>query len=124
MAVSGSWRKVLLNGLSLNVAADANPARQPTQENEGVRHSGGVNKKVTLMLGAVEALKLIVTDVEYEILQGLSEQIGNFPMSGEKADGTVLRAVGFINLDNYESEENSVEITMTPETGSWDVFTV
>lgn len=121
MSVSGSIRKVLLNGLSLNAAADANPARQPTQENEGVRHSGGVSKKVTLMLGAVESLKLIVDDVEYGILQGLSEQIGNFPMSYQKADGTTSRCNGFINLDNYEAEENSVEITMTSETGSWDV---
>jgi hypothetical protein len=122
MSVSGSVRKVLLNGLSFNAAADANPARQPTQENEGIRHSGGVSKKVTLMPGAVEALKLIVTDTEYEILQGLSEQTTNFPMSYEKANGTVLRANGFINLDNYEAEENSVEITMTPETGSWETF--
>jgi hypothetical protein len=123
VSVSGSVRKVLLNGLSLNAAGDGNPARQPTQENEGIRHSGGVAKKVTLMTGAVEALKIIATDAEYEILQGLSEQTANFPMSYEKADGTVLRSNGFINLDNYEAEENSVEITMTPETGRWEVFT-
>lgn len=121
MSTSGSIRKVLLNGLSLNAAADANPARQPTQENEGIRHSGGVAKKVTLMLGAVEALKLIATDTEYEILQGLAAG-ANFPMSYEKADGTVLRANGFINLDNHEAEENSVEITMTPETAEWETF--
>lgn len=122
MSVSGSIRKVLLDGLSLNAAADGNPARQPTQENEGIRHSGGVSKKVTLMNGAVEGLKLIVDDIEYEVLEGLSEQTTNFPMSYEKADGTVLRANGFISLDNYEAEENSVEVTMTPEAGRWETF--
>ena len=122
MSVSGSIRKVLLNSLSLNAAADGNPARMPTQENEGIRHSGGVSKKVTLAMGSVEALKLIVNDIEYDFIQGLSEQVANFPMSYEKADGTVLRATGFIGLDNYEAEENSVEVTMTPETGRWETF--
>ena len=119
--VSGSIRKVLLNGLPLNAAADSNPARTPTQENEGIRHSGGVSKKVTLAMGSVESLKLIVDDVEYETLQGLSEG-ENFAMSYEKADGTVLRTTGFISLGNHEAEENSCEIIMTPETGRWDVF--
>jgi hypothetical protein len=123
MAVSGSGRNITLNGISFVIAADANPGRQPTQENEGVRHSGGVEKKVTLVMGAIESVKLIVSDVEYDILQGLSEQLENFPMSHEKADGTVLSATGFIGLDNYEAEENSVEITMTSETGKWIPFT-
>ena len=122
MAVSGSIRKVLLNGLPLNAAADGNPARMPTQENEGVRHSGGVAKKVTLAMGSVESLKLIVDDTDYETIQELSEQTANFPMSYVKADNTVLRTTGFISLGNYEAEENSVEITMTPETGKWEVF--
>lgn len=124
MSVSGSIRKVLLDGLSLNAAADANPARLPTREKEPIVHSGGVAQKVTTMAGSVESLKLIVDDIDYETLQGLSEQTVNFPMSYEKADGTALRATGFISLDNYEAEENSVEITMTPETGKWEVFTV
>ena len=121
MGVSGSIRKVLHNGLPLDVAADANPNRTPSQENEGVRHSGGVSKKVTSATGMVEGLKLIIDDADYETVQGLSEG-PNFAMSYEKADGSVLRTVGFINLGNHEAEENSCEITMTPETGRWDVF--
>lgn len=123
MARSGSGRKLLLNGISFGMAADSNPARLPTVEKEDVVHTGGVEQKVTLMSGAIEAQKLIVNDAEYEVLQGLNEQLGTFSMSYEKADGSVIRTgAGFIKLANYEAEENSVEITMTPSNRKWDVF--
>lgn len=123
MARSGSGRKLLLDGISFNMAADSNPARLPTVDKEDVVHTGGVEQKVTLMSGAIEAQKLIVNDAEYEVLQGLNEQLGTFSMSYEKADGSVIRTgAGFIKLANYEAEENSVEITMTPSNRKWDVF--
>ena len=123
MGVSGSIRKVLINGRSYNATGDGNPARMPTQDNEGIRHSGGVNKKVTLMAGSVESLKLTIDDIDYDILSALSEQTSNFPMSYEKADGTVIRCgAGFINIDNYEASDNNIDITMTSETGKWQTF--
>ena len=123
MARSGTGRKLLLDGISFNMAADGNPARLPTIEKEDVVHTGGVEQKVTLMAGSVEAQKLIVNDAEYEVLEGLNERLGTFSMSYEKADGSLLRTgAGFIKLANYEAEENSVEITMTPSSRKWEVF--
>jgi len=125
MSVSGSGRKLILDGISFNMAADGNPARTPTIDKEDVVHTGGVEPKVTLMSGAIESQKLILDDGEYEVLQALNERIGTFSMSYEKADGTVLRTgAGYIKIDNYEAEENSVEITMTPSSRRWEVFTV
>lgn len=122
MGVSGSIRKVLIGGISFNAAADGSPARMPEAEIEGIRHTGGVEKKITLANGAVESLKIICDDTNYEILKGFMLGIENVPMSYEKADGTVLRATGFIALDNHESADNNVDVTMTPETGRWEVF--
>jgi hypothetical protein len=119
---SGSVRKVLLDGISFYATADGTPEREPTQENEGIRHSGGVSKKVTYMNGAVSALKLTVTAEEYELLQELSERPTNFAMSYTRQNGDALRATGFITLANYSDEDNSIEITMTPETGRWELF--
>lgn len=125
MSVSGSGRKLMLDGISFNMAADSNPGRQPTVDKEDIVHTGGVEPKVTLMSGAIEAQKLILNDGEYVLLEALNERRDRFSMSYEKADGTVLRTgSGYIKLDNYESEENSVEITMTPSSRKWDVFTV
>ena len=122
MAVSGSIRKVLIDGLSFNAAADGNFAKTPKVEKEPVRHSGGNMIKVTLASGNVESVKLICSPAEYDILQGKADEQDSFAMSYEMADGSVWRTSGAIMLDNHESEENSVEITMIPETGTWDLF--
>ena len=123
MARSGTGRKLLLDGISFNMAADSNPARTPTIDKEDVVHTGGVNQKVTLMSGAIEAQKLIVSDAEYTVLEGLNERLDKFSMSYEKADGSVIRTgAGHIKLANYEAEDNSCEITMTSSTGKWEVF--
>ncbi len=122
MATTGSIRKVLIDGFSFNAAADANFAKTPQIEKEAIRHSGGNATKVTLASGNVESMKLICTPVEYSILEGKAEDNSGFSMSYEMADGSVWRTSGAIVLGNFESEEHSVEITMIPSTGKWDLF--
>lgn len=122
MSVSGSIRKVTVDGIPYNAAADANAAKTPTFEVEGVPHSGGNNIKYTKMSGQVESLTLIAAPTEYETLEGSRDGLAAIPLSYELADGSVWRTQGFINLANYESEENRVDLTMIPETGLWDLF--
>jgi len=122
MSVSGSILKVLINGLSFNAAADANVAKTPTVEKEAMPHSGGNMIKVTAMSGNVEALKLLCTSTEYEVLEAIAESNSFVPMSYTMADGSVWRTNGTIMLGNYESEENSVEVTMMPASRKWDLF--
>lgn len=122
MSVSGSIRKVLLDGLSFNAAGDANVAKTPVVEKEAVPHSGGNMIKRTKASGNVESVKLLCTPTEYETLEGIADGLGSFPMSYEMADGSVWRTSGTVSLDNYESEEHSVEVTMIPETGTWELF--
>jgi len=122
MPVSGSIRKVLIDGLSFNAAADGNFAKTPKLEKEATPHSGGNMIKVTRMSGNVESVKLITTPTEYETLETLADRATSFPMSYEMADGSVWRSDGAISLANFESEEHSVELTMIPATGTWDLF--
>lgn len=122
MAVSGSIRKVLINGLSFNAAADGNFAKTPKLEKEAVRHSGGNSIKVTFASGNVEGVKLICTPTEFDTLEGFADELESFSMSYEMADGSTYRSTGHIALDNYESEETSVEVTMIPDSGSWELF--
>ena len=122
MPTSGSIRKVLIDGLSFNAAADGNFAKTPQIEKDAVRHSGGNMIKNTLASGNVESVKLICTPAEFDTLEGKAAEQGEFAMSYEMADGSVFRTSGEIMLGNYESEEHSVEITMIPSSGSWDLF--
>jgi hypothetical protein len=122
MSVSGSIRKVLLNGLSFDAAGDGNFAKTPRLNKEAVPHSGGNGIKITKVSGNVESVKLICSPVEYEALETLADGLGDFSMSYTQADGSVWRTEGTITLDNYETEENSVEVTMIPADGKWELF--
>lgn len=122
MAVSGSIRKVLVDGLLFNAAADGNFAKTPKVEKEALRHSGGNMIKVTLASGNVEGVKLLCTTAEYDILEDKADDNSGFSMSYEMADGSVWRTSGSIMLGNFESEEGSVEITMIPLSGIWQPF--
>jgi hypothetical protein len=124
MAKSGSIRKATINSITFNVAADANASKTPTKQIEGVPHSGGNMIKETRLHGNVESLTLIVKDTEYETLESFRDSNDAFPMSYQKADGSTWTTQGFINLDNYETEENRVDVTMISESGIWDLFSV
>lgn len=122
MATSGSIRKASIGGINFNVAADANASRTPEVQKEAIRHSGGNMIKSTLMHGNVESLTLICTPSEYASLNALAKEIGSIPLSYTLADGSAWVCSGEISLDNYESEENRVDVTMMPELGIWDLF--
>ena len=123
MSVSGTPRKVTLDGVTYNVAADANFAQVPGVNTEGVRHTGGTMMKKTLAIALVESVTLVVTSQQNELLEELSRRNVNFPMSYELSSGDVYRAVGQINLDNRETEENRRDLTLIPD-GDWQPFLV
>lgn len=121
MSKSGTPRKVTLDGQTFNVAADANFAQTPAVTTEGVRHTGGTMMKTTLNVENLESVTVIADGQEYEDLKSLGKRDINFPMSYELASGDVYRAVGLINLDNRETEENRVDLTAIPD-GEWEPF--
>lgn len=123
MSRSGTPRKVTLDGVTYNVASDANFSQTPPVSNEGVRHTGGTLIKKTLMVGQVESVTLIVNGAQNASLEELADRNVNFPMSYELASGDVYRAVGQINLDNRETEETRRDITLIPD-GGWQPFLV
>lgn len=123
MSVSGSIRRVTLDGVTFNAAFDANLAQTPPVLTEGVRHTGGVMMKKTLQTEQVESVTLVVTSSQNELLLELSKRTINFPMSYELGSGDVYRGVGQINLDNRETEENRRDVMLIPDLG-WQPFLV
>lgn len=118
---SGSIRKANIGGIPYNVAADANASKTPEETNEAVRHSGGNMKKVTFNPGQVESMTLVLQPEEYDVLKEQAKE-EDLTLSYTLADGSTWRSNGWITLDNYESEENRCDVTMTPKLGTWDLF--
>ena len=123
MSVSGTPRRVTLDGVTYNVAFDANFSQTPPVNTEGIRHTGGTMMKKTLAVGQVESVTLIVTSSQNAQIEELAKRNVNFPMSYELGSGDVYRAEGQINLDNRETEENRRDITLIPD-GDWQPFLV
>jgi hypothetical protein len=119
---SGSIRKVTIDGITYNAAADANASKTPTATKEGIPHSGGNMMKITKAHGSVEGLTLILTESEYETLEAVRDSLESKTLSYTTAGGAVWRTQGGINLDNYETEENRCDVMLIPETGTWDLF--
>ena len=119
---AGSIRKVTVDGIPYNAAADANIALNPRTEKEGIPHSGGVMIKRTTASAQAEAVKLILKPSEYDILESQSQATGDIPMSYTLADGSSFKTVGEIMLGAYQSDDSSCEIVMMTSTGIWENF--
>lgn len=119
----GSIIKSVIDGITYNVAADANAANTARVLNEAIPHSGGNDKKVTFQHGGIESLTYILSEAEYDTLVALQETTrDDIPMSYTRASGAVYTGKGWFSIDNYESEEGRCDITLFSKTGKFDLF--
>jgi hypothetical protein len=115
MAIAGSLKELTLQGVSFNVAADANLSTQLSGfENDRIKHSGGSMKKMMGRIRTVENAVLIVKGEERDILKNFSEQTDDFMISFVTANGDNYQGLGSINLEPWESEENRISVTLHP----------
>lgn len=120
--VSGSIRQVTLDGVTFDAVADANVKATPSQfENSAIATSGRNLHKMIKRVQSREGVVLIVNGAEQEALKALAERTADFPMSYTTAGGDVYRAVGWIEFESHETEENRASVQMHPRNG-WDAF--
>jgi len=121
--VSGSIRKVTLDGISFDVAADANFKEAGSQyENDVILTSGRNIKKQTKRAKTVEGVTIIANGSEKELLTEMAERKKDIPMSYETAGGDVYRATGWIDFESRETEELKATVKMTPRNNKWEAF--
>jgi len=124
-AVSGSFRKLTLDGVPYEAAGDVNVTFNASPyETEGIPSTGRIMYKMTLRPQNVEGLPILATPSEQDQIRALAERIGTFPMAMTWADGSVWRCVGKINFESVESEENRASIIIIPDRspGGWTLF--
>jgi hypothetical protein len=120
--ITGTLRKVTLDGVTFDVMADTNVTEVGSAwQNEAVPTSGRNLKKMTRRVEAREGVVLACNGSEREVLKDLAERTADFPMSYETAAGDVYRATGWIEFENRETEEGRATIQMHPRNG-WESF--
>lgn len=120
--VTGTLRKVTLDGVTYDVFADSNIKATPSShENTAIPTSGRPMRKMVARVESREGLTLVANGAEQEALKALAERLGDYPMSYVTASGDVYRANGFIEFESHETEENRASVMLHPRQG-WSPF--
>ena len=120
--VTGTIRKVTLDGVTYDVFADSNIKAMPSAwENSAVPTSGRNMRKMVKRAQTRESVVLVANGAEQEALRNLAESTKDIPMSYETAAGDVWRATGFIEFESHETEENRATVQLIPRQG-WEPF--
>ena len=122
---SGTPRKLTLDGVSYDVAADVNVTLNLSPfETEGVPSSGRTMMKRTVRTQTAESIVILASPTEQDQLRVLAERLDAFPAAITMADGAVWRTTGNINFESVESEENRATIVIIPDRSpdGWALF--
>ena len=122
---SGTPRKLTLDGVSYDVAADTNITLNLSPfETEGVPTSGRTMMKRTARTPTAESIPIVASETEQDQIRVLAERLDTFPCTITMASGAVWRTTGNINFEAVESEENRAGIVIIPDRakGAWSLF--
>lgn len=120
--IAGTPKKLILNGITFDFAADTNISEiGSSYENEVIVTSGRNILKQTKRSANREGVTIIANGAERELLEELAESATPFSMSYELASGDVYRTVGWIEFENRETEENRATLQLLPQT-KWESF--
>lgn len=114
MSVTGTPRSFSLEGISFDVAGDANISLVPIYENSKIPTSGKAMSKKVKRVPRAESLVLIMTWAEYIVVERLNESNEDLKFSIEFADGTFAKTEGTFDIESFESEEGRLTISIDP----------
>lgn len=115
MGSSGTLNAVNINGASYAVPNDINVTILYSDfEIEDIATTGDTMFKYTRRSQKIEGVTLMEPPSKADTLRDVSNKKADVTMSLELADGTVLRATGRINYQNWETEENRHTVDLMP----------
>ena len=120
--IAGSNRKLTIEGISFDVAADADFSETFVQyENSMVPTSGGAMRKMLKRIPAVEGVVLITDADERLVLKDFAEGLDLVKVTYTNAAGDSYRSEGTIEIESNSTEENRTSCTIQP-VGDWTKF--
>jgi len=120
--IGGSVRKLTIEGISFDVAADANFTEIFTNyENSMIATSGGAMRKMLKRIPSVEGVVLVTDSDERLVLKAFAEGLDLVKITYTNAAKDSYRCEGTIEIENNETEENRTSTTIQP-VGDWTKF--
>ena len=122
--ISGTLRKVVIDGITFSVTADVDVTINSGVLKEGMPTSGPTMFKHTRQSPDIESITVSAEPVENDLLLNFNNRLTTYPLSLEFADGSVYRAVGQIGHEGYTNADNIATIRMIPDNASveWELF--
>ena len=115
MSNVGTIRKVVIDGVTFDAFADSDITFNKSKYTvEGVATTGINLTKRTKRVQTIEGLTLAVSPSEFVNLTAKADSLADKTFSIELADGSVFKATGQINFENYTSMDGKASIQLIP----------
>lgn len=113
--VAGSIRKLTIEGIPFDVAADGNLSDMMNEfENSAIPTSGIAMPKKVKRVAMIEGVVLITDGGSKDVLVSYADGLAELKFSIEYASGDIKKAQGIFNIESDESEENRTTIAIHP----------
>lgn len=120
--VAGSNLSFTVEGIPFDVMADANITETVTKvENSRIPTSGKNIRKIIKRVAIREGIVLGTDSAEREQLKTFAESLDDLQLQYTNAAGDSYQAVGSIEVENNETEENRTTVQAQPEL-DWTLF--
>jgi hypothetical protein len=122
MSNVGTIRKVVIDGVTYDVFNDVDITFNKSKYTiESMATTGRTLHKRTKRVQTIEGLVLATTPAEMVALANKADALADKTFSIELADGSVFKATGQINFENYTSADGKSNIQLIP-TRDWTEF--
>lgn len=122
MSVAGTPRKLLLDGESFDLIADADFTLVGSKyEKESIQTSGDPIVKTKKRSEDVEC-EIGCNSKKFESLKNKANGLSDLTVSFTLADGSSYKGKGQIHLDMWSAQDNKVKIKIVPTSDGWTYF--
>ena len=116
--MSGTWKRVSIDGSSYNVKAEADATLMGgSVENAPIPHSGGTAQKQTRRPDSITGVILVLDPGEHARLKARNDNPTKKPgysMSATDNEGNTYKSSGFINYQGMGNMENTGTVDLIP----------